>query len=89
MKAFIIIVLLIVVALIALKPNEDDFYRWYKSSLNSQSNNLAGKLMGSALSLQMRFSTEYNDYYIFAIVTTKSGMEENRFLGIAKTWIKI
>ncbi|MCB5249439.1 MAG: hypothetical protein WCY87_06080 [Candidatus Cloacimonadales bacterium] len=89
MKAVLVTLLLVVIALIALKPNESDFVEWYKESLVAENPGFGDRLLNSAMSAQSKMTTSYQNYVIFAITTNRSGLTKNKYLGIAKTWFKI
>jgi uncharacterized protein YxeA len=101
MKKLIRTILILVVAAIALvwlKPSDDNFEQWvhkrYKTKRqNANGENLVEKLADKGVNalteVQVLATYKYSNHYLFATAKAYANGEEKKYLGIAGTWLPL
>lgn len=85
---FLVISLLVLLLLAVTKPSESDFHSWARANIRAEANaGLLERGMIMTMRTQMRLEATYRDYAVVAIVDTRVGGNQLRYLGIAGQWI--
>jgi hypothetical protein len=99
MKKIILIVALLMVALLATNPNENDFQRFVENALqdkldkkdlpDNQVSELIEERIGKlAASFAKEIAVRHN-YYVFSIYTVSMASDDFHYLGIAKFFVPL
>jgi hypothetical protein len=92
MKTILTVVFAIVAVVLALAfscPDEDSFHRFHKKASAREEGSLIDDAADSLLGAQERLTASYDDHVLWAMVETRRGAHEERYLGVMGIWLEL